>query len=285
MNDVAFFEGRCAVWGIRRGGTLSRAFSLVELLVVLGIIAIVIGLLLPSMTAARRHSRTVVCLSNLHQIEVAFQLYVNQNRGKSFVAYGDADHYWPYILKPELLSVSAVILCPEAPEDAGIATHPGSSPRRGTAFNAWAQINVGPPAPVPGRSWNEMRSSYGLSFWLSALRPGPPPPFGDESMRDLYFTLPAQDSSAIPVFADCTATAAFPRDTDTPPDNLHVPVPLTGNVGPEYSGLRNFCMARHGRAINVVFLDGHAQTVPLPDLWKLKWNRQFVPTHVTLPRE
>ena len=49
------------------------------------------------------------------------------------------------------------------------------------------------------------------------------------------------------------------------------------------AGMSGFCMARHGRAINVVFLDGHARTVPLAELWKLKWNRRFVPTEVTLP--
>lgn len=44
-----------------------------------------------------------------------------------------------------------------------------------------------------------------------------------------------------------------------------------------------FCIPRHGRAINVLFLDGHARTVPLTELWQLKWNNVWVSTNVTLP--
>jgi prepilin-type processing-associated H-X9-DG protein len=50
-----------------------RAFTLVEVLVVIGII--MMGLLLPTVNRARDNSRTVVCLSNLHQIVMACQAY------------------------------------------------------------------------------------------------------------------------------------------------------------------------------------------------------------------
>jgi prepilin-type processing-associated H-X9-DG protein len=36
-----------------------------------------------------------------------------------------------------------------------------------------------------------------------------------------------------------------------------------------------FCIARHGMAINVAYLDGHAQPVELPDLWRLKWHKAW----------
>jgi prepilin-type processing-associated H-X9-DG protein len=106
---------------------------------------------------------------------------------------------------------------------------------------------------------------------------------GLESTRGWFVKLPTPDSSTTPLFGDCAADMVWPRDSDTPPDNLYTPVPTTGNWGPEVGHMRAFCMARHGRAINVVFLDGHAQTVPLPELWKLKWHRDFVPTDVTVP--
>jgi prepilin-type processing-associated H-X9-DG protein len=44
-----------------------------------------------------------------------------------------------------------------------------------------------------------------------------------------------------------------------------------------------FCIDRHRRAVNVVFLDGHATRVPLHDLWKLQWNRTFTARDVVIP--
>jgi prepilin-type N-terminal cleavage/methylation domain-containing protein len=58
---------------------MQRAFSLVELLVVIGIIAAIISMLLPAMARARRQSLALNCQSNLHNIGVAMQNYLNQN--------------------------------------------------------------------------------------------------------------------------------------------------------------------------------------------------------------
>jgi prepilin-type N-terminal cleavage/methylation domain-containing protein len=58
-----------------------KAFTLVELLVVIGIIALLIGILLPSLNKAREQARRVVCLSNMHQLAVTTAVYSTNNKG------------------------------------------------------------------------------------------------------------------------------------------------------------------------------------------------------------
>lgn len=69
-------------------GAPSRGFTLVELLVVIGIIALLISILLPALNRARGFANQIKCQSNLKQVGMAVQLYANENQ--DFAPWGRA---------------------------------------------------------------------------------------------------------------------------------------------------------------------------------------------------
>ena len=76
-----------------------NGFTLVELLVVIGIIALLIAILLPMLNNAREQARRTICVNNVRQLTMAWMMYANDNKGRicssNTQAYNQPDHnHW-----------------------------------------------------------------------------------------------------------------------------------------------------------------------------------------------
>lgn len=101
-------------------GDVRRAFTLIELLVVIAIISLLAALLMPAVTRAKESGRSAACISNLRQIGIALQVYVDGNNNRLPVMVNKAvgtNHPADVLPSPEVvlrseLGNTNVLRCP-----------------------------------------------------------------------------------------------------------------------------------------------------------------------------
>jgi prepilin-type N-terminal cleavage/methylation domain-containing protein/prepilin-type processing-associated H-X9-DG protein len=155
-------------------------FTLVELLVVIGIIAVLIGILLPVLGKARESAIAVQCMSNLRQFAVADQMYVNQYnwhmpgwwpQASSPNAYNAYGRYWAGItdFRKSLAMTVIYPLSVGYSDPAGsdpLVTKPGYRcyvPRKWYCANAVKAFNAAGPDPVTNEYYFPIHYSYGMN--------------------------------------------------------------------------------------------------------------------------
>ena len=120
-----------------------QGFTLVELLVVIGIIALLISILLPTLSKARESANKTVCLSALRQMGQVLQLYANDFKGKVPIGYAQSKHAGYMVWQNNSFQVAGILY------DAGYMSGPKAFFCPSQLDTRWQYSNKDNPWPPP----------------------------------------------------------------------------------------------------------------------------------------
>jgi hypothetical protein len=107
--------------------------------------------------------------------------------------------------------------------------------------------------------------SYGINAWVYNRSTDA----GSFSHEYAWKNTFAKTPYIVPVFGDCMWRGGFPEDDDTPQPNEN------DHLIDDSESMRYFNMNRHNGRTNLIFMDFSYRKVPLKQLWRLKWNKNF----------